>query len=105
MNKLKRGDKVIVISGPDKGVIGTVSKRVNDRKIVVSGVNIRKKHQKPDPRRDVAGGIIEFEAPVDQSNVAILNEETGKADKIGFRIDEASGQKKRFLKSTGSLLD
>jgi len=103
MKKIKKGDDVIVTIGKDKGKRGTVSQvLVEEGKLVVSGVNIAKKHTKPNPNAGVQGGIVEKEMPIDVSNVAVFNPKTGKGDRIGFRIE---GDKKvRIFKSNNELV-
>jgi len=103
MRKIKCNDEVIVITGKDKGKRGTVSRLVGDNKVIVSGINIIKKHTKPNPNAGIAGGIVEKEAALDISNVAIFNPETSKADRIGFLVEE--GKKKRIFKSTNQVID
>ena len=100
--KLKRDDEVIVITGKDKGKTGKISTVLANGKIIIEGVNTVKKHQKPNPQAGVTGGIIEQEAPIQISNVAILNSETGKADRVGFRLED--GKKVRFFKSNNELV-
>jgi large subunit ribosomal protein L24 len=100
--KIKRDDEVIVITGKDKGKTGKVSKVLSNGKVIIEGVNTVKKHQKPNPQAGVAGGIIEQSAPIEVSNVAIYNSETGKADRVGFRIED--GKKVRFFKSNNELV-
>ncbi|RJG50688.1 50S ribosomal protein L24 [Motilimonas pumila] len=95
--KIIRDDEVIVLAGKDKGKTGKVTKVLPNGKVFVEGVNIIKKHTKANPQAGVAGGIVEKEAAIDVSNVAILNPTTGKADRIGFRIED--GKKVRFFKS------
>lgn len=103
MLKIKRNDEVIVIAGKDKGKRGTVQRVLANGRLVVGGVNIVKKHVRPNPNAGVQGGIVEQEASIHHSNVAIWNPATGKADRIGFRVD---GDKKvRFFKSNGEALD
>ena len=102
MLKIKRNDDVIVIAGRDKGKRGKVV-RVLSGRLVVSGVNIIKKHQKPNPQKGVQGGIVEKEAPIDASNVAIFNPQTQKADRVGFKM-LADGQKVRCFKSTNDTI-
>ncbi len=105
MNKIKKGDDVIVIAGKDKGKRGTVSRVVTESaRIFVENVNVVKKHQKPNPAAGVPGGIIEKEMPLDVSNVAIFNPSTGKADRLGFKFLE-DGRKVRYFKSNGEVLD
>ncbi len=105
MNKIKKGDDVIVIAGKDKGKRGTVSRVVTESaRVFVENVNVVKKHQKPNPAAGVPGGIIEKEMPLDVSNVAIFNPSTGKADRLGFKFLE-DGRKVRYFKSNGEVLD
>lgn len=103
MQKIKRDDEVIVIAGKDKGKRGTV-KRVLDNRFVVSGVNMIKRHTKPNPMAGNQGGIVEREASIHASNVAIFNQETGKADRVGIQVQE-DGTKVRIYKSTQSQID
>ncbi len=103
MRKIKRDDEVIVTTGRDKGKRGDVVKVFADNRVLVSGINMVKKHQKPNPNAGVPGGIIDKEAPIQVSNVAIYNAETGKADRVGFR--EEDGKKVRFYKSTQKTID
>lgn len=102
MLKIKHNDEVVVISGKDKGKRGKVLRTLGD-KIVVSGVNIVKKHQKPVPQRGTQGGIVEKEAPIHVSNVAIWNPVTQKADRVGFRVGQ-DGAKVRFFKSNNEAV-
>lgn len=104
MLKIKSNDEVIVIAGKDKGKRGTVQRVLADGRLIVSGVQMIKKHQKPNPQLDVAGGIIEKEAPIHVSNVAIYNPETQKADRVGFQTGEKRTDKKRVFKSNGKEL-
>ncbi|WP_299776261.1 50S ribosomal protein L24 [uncultured Pseudoteredinibacter sp.] len=104
MRKIKREDEVIVIAGRDKGKRGKVVKVLQDDRLIVSGVQIVKKHQKPNPQAGVAGGIVEKEAPIQASNVAIFNPATQKADRVGFKILE-DGNKIRIFKSNGEAVD
>ncbi|GAA6154103.1 50S ribosomal protein L24 [Pseudoteredinibacter isoporae] len=104
MRKIKREDEVIVIAGRDKGKRGKVVKVLQDDRLIVSGVQIVKKHQKPNPQLGVAGGIVEKEAPIEPSNVAIFNPATQKADRVGFKILE-DGKKIRIFKSNGEAVD
>lgn len=103
MRKIKRDDEVVVIAGKDKGKRGTVRRVLTDGRLIVSGVNIVKKHQRPNPQRGIQGGIVEQEAAIQSSNVAIWNPKTGKADRVGFRFENE--KKVRFFKSTGEALD
>ena len=104
MRKIKRDDDVIVLTGKDKGKRGKVAKVIDAAHVVVAGVNIIKKHQKPNPQRNEAGGIVEKEAPIQVSNIAIFNSATSKADRVGFKILE-DGRKVRVFKSTGEVID
>ncbi|REJ67963.1 MAG: 50S ribosomal protein L24 [Proteobacteria bacterium] len=103
MAKIKRDDEVIVIAGRDKGKRGTVRQVLDTGKLVVSGVNMIKKHTKPNPQAGVSGGIVEREAPIQISNVAIYNAEAGKADRVGYKVED--GKKVRVYKSDGSAID
>lgn len=100
MNKIRSGDEVIVIAGRDKGKRGKVLQRSDEERVVVEGVNIVKKHAKPNPMKGVAGGIIEKTMPIHQSNIAIFNGATGKADRVGVKV-LADGKKVRVFKSSG----
>ncbi|MEM5536681.1 50S ribosomal protein L24 [Neptuniibacter pectenicola] len=102
MRKIKRDDEVIVIAGKDKGKRGTVMRVLDDR-LVVSGINMVKKHTKPNPMLGKAGGIVEKEAAIAVSNVAIFNPQTCKGDRVGFKILE-DGTKSRIFKSTGEII-
>lgn len=103
MLKIKCDDEVIVLAGKDKGKRGKVRKIVDDSRVIVTGVNMIKKHTKPNPQAGVQGGIVEREAAIQVSNIAIFNPETSKADRIGFRVED--GKKVRFYKSSGAVLD
>lgn len=101
MRKIRKGDDVIVLTGKDKGKRGTVSRvLVAENKAIVEGINKVKKHQRPNPYANIPGGIIEKEMPIDLSNVAIYNPTTGKADRVGIKINE-DGTKVRVFKSNG----
>ena len=100
MNKLKSGDQVIVLTGRDKGKRGTVSLRADDSHVVVEGINMVKKHAKPNPMKGTNGGIIEKTMPIHQSNIAIFNSATGKADRVGVKLS-ADGKRVRVYKSSG----
>ncbi len=104
MRKIKRDDEVIVIAGRDKGKRGTVVRVLDESRLIVSGVHMIKKHQKPNPQLGVAGGIVEKEAAIQASNVAIYNKASQKADRVGFKVLE-DGQKIRIFKSSGEALD
>jgi large subunit ribosomal protein L24 len=101
MNKIRKGDSVIVIAGRDKGRRGEVTRRVDEERIVVDGVNVVKKHTKPNPMKGITGGVTTKTMPIHQSNVAIYNAATGKADRVGIQIG-ADGKKTRVFKSSGS---
>jgi large subunit ribosomal protein L24 len=104
MRKIRKGDDVVVITGKDKGRRGSVLSVLADGHLVVEGVNKAKKHQKPNPMKGIAGGIVEKEMPVDVSNVALFNPATQKADRVGIRVLE-DGRKVRYFKSNGEVLD
>ena len=101
MNKIRKGDEVIVLTGRDKGKRGVVSLRKDESRIVVDGINLVKKHVKPNPMKGTNGGIVEKAMPIHQSNVAIFNAATGKADRVGIQVN-ANGARVRVFKSTGS---
>lgn len=100
MNKIRKGDEVIVITGRDKGKRGKVAERASEDRLIVDGVNIVKKHAKPNPMKGVTGGIIDKTMSIHQSNVAIFNAATGKADRVGIK-QLADGNKVRVFKSSG----
>jgi large subunit ribosomal protein L24 len=100
MNKIRKGDDVIVLTGRDKGRRGKVALRSDDSHLVVEGVNLVKKHAKPNPMKGEAGGIVEKTMPIHQSNVAIFNAATGKADRVGIKL-QADGKHVRVYKSSG----
>lgn len=102
MQKIKLNDEIIVIAGKDKGAMGTVTK-VTASKVVVEGLNIAKKHVKPNPNAGVTGGIVDTEMPIAISNVALYNAKTEKADKVGIRTNK-DGNKERFFKSNGDAI-
>ena len=104
MNKLKRDDEVIVITGKDKGKRGTISRMVGNDRVIVAGVNMVKRHTKPNPNLGQPGGIVEKEASLHISNVAIFNTAENKADRVGIAVSE-DGAKKRVYKSTGQDID
>jgi large subunit ribosomal protein L24 len=104
MQKIKKDDQVIVITGKDKGKTGTVTRLMDDGRLYVSGVNMIKKHTKGNPQMGTPGGIIEKEAPMQASNVAIYNSSTNKADKVGIKLQD-DGKKVRIFKSTGEEID
>lgn len=95
MLKIKCDDEVIVLAGKDKGKRGKVRKLVDDNRVIVAGINMVKKHTRPNPQAGIQGGIVEREAPIQVSNIAIFNPETSKADRVGFRIED--GKKSQDL--------
>jgi len=103
MNKIRKGDEVVAITGKDKGKRGSVV-RVLESHVLVQGINVVKKHQKPNPVRGEVGGIIDREMPIDISNIALFNPATQKGDRVGIRTLE-DGRKVRFFKSNGEVVD
>ena len=103
MNKIRKGDQVIVLAGRDKGKRGVVSLRKDDSHLVVEGINLVKKHTKPNPMAGSQGGIVEKTMPIHQSNVAIYNATTGRADRVGIKV-LADGSKVRVFKSSGEVI-
>ena len=101
MNKIRKGDEVIVLTGRDKGKRGTVSLRVDADHLVVDGVNVVKKHVRPNPLKGTTGGIVDKTMPIHHSNVAIFNPATGKADRVGIKLLD-DGKKVRVFKSSGA---
>jgi large subunit ribosomal protein L24 len=104
MLKIKRDDEVVVIAGKDKGKRGKVLKVLENNRVLVSGIQMIKKHQKPNPNAGIPGGIIEKHAPIQVSNVAIFNSATNKADRVGFKVQE-DNTKIRVFKSSGEAVD
>ncbi len=104
MSKIRKGDDVVVLSGRDKGKRGTVLQIIENSRILVDNVNVIKKHVKPNPNRGETGGIIEKEAPIQISNVALFNPNTNKADRVGYKLLE-DGRKVRVFKSDGEVAD
>ena len=104
MNKLKRGDEVFVTSGKDKGRRGTIVEIIGKQKVLVEGINVVKKHTKPNPNAGVEGGIIDKTMPIDISNVMIWNAENEQPDKVGIKT-EKDGKKVRIFKKTGKTID
>ena len=100
MNKIRKGDQVIVLTGRDKGKRGKVSLRKDDSYLIVDGINLVKKHTKPNPLKGAVGGIVEKTMPIHQSNVAIYNAVSGKADRVGIKL-LADGKRVRVYKSSG----
>jgi large subunit ribosomal protein L24 len=104
MEKIRKGDDVIVITGRDKGKRGTVLKRVDETHVLVEGINQVKKHTKPNPMKGQVGGIVDKAMPIDISNVALFNPATQKADRVGFRVQDG-GAKVRVFRSNGDQVD
>lgn len=103
MRKLQKDDEVVVIAGRDRGKRGAVTRIVSADKVLVSGINLVKKHMKPNPMTNETGGIKDIEAPIAVSNVALFNPEDGRADRVGIRVDD--GKRVRYFKRTGTLVD
>jgi large subunit ribosomal protein L24 len=104
MRRIKKGDEIIVISGRDKGKRGTVLRRVDAEHVVVEGVNRVKKHQRPNPMKNITGGIVDKDMPIHISNVALFNPATKKADRVGVKSLE-DGRKVRVFKANGEQVD
>ena len=104
MEKIRKGDEIVVITGKDKGKRGTVLRRVDEEHVLVEGVNRAKKHVKPNPVKGVAGGIVDKDMPIHISNVALFNPATKKADRVGIKALE-DGRKVRVFKSNGELVN
>ena len=104
MNRLKKGDQVYIISGKDKGKLGTISKIINDERILVDGINLAKKHVKPNPNKNETGGVVEKEMPIHASNAMIYNVKTKKPDRVGV-LKLKNDKKVRVFKSTGEQID
>ena len=101
MNKIRKGDEVIVLAGKDKGKRGRVVLRKDDDHVIVEGINLVKKHTKPNPLKGSTGGIVEKTMPIHQSNVAIFNPKTGKADRVGIKLLTKAEQAARKTKDNG----
>lgn len=104
MNKIRKGDEVLVLAGKDKGRRGVVIRRLNDEHLLVEGVNRVKKHVRPNPMKGETGGIVEKEMPIHISNVSLFNPASQKGDRVGIKLLE-DGRKVRFFKSNGELVD
>ena len=108
MNKIRKGDQVIVTTGRDKGKRGTVLQRVDDERLIVEGVNVVKKHVKPNPMKGTTGGVVDKTLSIHQSNVAIFNAATGKGDRVGIKlmVDAATQKtsKLRVFRSSGDVI-
>jgi large subunit ribosomal protein L24 len=109
MQKIRKGDMVVVTTGKEKGKRGSVLRVYESGKVLVEGVNRVKKHQRPNPMKNQQGGIIDKEMPLHISNVMLVNPATGKGDRVGFKFLEAQGanpaRKVRFFKSNGEVVD
>ena len=103
MNKIRKGDQVIVLTGRDKGKRGTVTARVDEQRLMVDGVNVVKKHVKPNPMKGTTGGVVDKIMSIHQSNIAIFNAASGKADRVGIKLLD-DGKKVRIFKSSGELI-
>ena len=104
MRKIKKGDEVVIITGKDKGRRGNVLRVLVEDRLVVEGINVVKKHQKPNPQKGVTGGIIEKEMPLQRSNVMLWNPVTKRGDRVGIRVLD-DGKRVRFFKSNGEAVD
>ena len=100
MNKIRKGDEIIVITGRDKGKRGTITQRTDEAYVLVEGINLVKKHTKPNPLKGTTGGIVQKSMPIHQSNIAIFNAVSGKGDRVGIKL-LADGKKIRVFKSSG----
>ena len=109
MQKIRKGDQVVVTTGREKGKRGTILRVLVSGKVLIEGVNRAKKHQRPNPVKGQTGGIIDKEMPLALSNVMLVNPATGKGDRVGFKFLEAQGgtapRKVRFFKSNGEVVD
>ncbi|MFV1997704.1 MAG: 50S ribosomal protein L24 [Acidiferrobacterales bacterium] len=104
MRKIKKGDRIQVLAGKDKGKQGTVLETRTDNRVLVEGVNMVKKHVRPNPNKNETGGIVDIEAPLAISNVALVNPVTGKGERVGFKVLE-DGKKVRIFKKSGEVAD
>jgi len=104
MRKLRRDDEVVIIAGRDKGKRGKITRVLEDDKLIIAGINMVKRHTKPNPQRGITGGIVEQEAAIHVSNVAIFNSAASKADRVGIKVLE-DGTKARIFKSNQELID
>jgi large subunit ribosomal protein L24 len=105
MNKLRKGDEIIVIAGKDKGRRGTVLQIVDDERVLIEGINVAKKHTKANPNMGVEGGILDREMPMAISNILVFNPKTKKGDRVGIRVSEDGETKERVFKSSGEAVD
>lgn len=104
MNKVRKGDEVIVITGKDKGRRGTVLRVYDDQRVLVEGINIAKKHQKPNPNMGVPGGIVDREMPMHISNVMVFHPKSKRGERVGVRVNE-DGSKDRIFRKSGTVVD
>ena len=104
MNKIKKGDEVVVTAGKDKGRRGTVLQVFDDQRVLIEGVNIAKKHQKPNPNMGVQGGIVDQDMPIDISNVLVFNPKSKKGERVGFRVND-DGSKERIFRGSGETVE
>jgi len=104
MNKIRKGDEVIVRTGKDKGRRGTVLRVYDDERVLVEGINTAKKHQKPNPNMGVPGGIVDREMPMDISNVMVFNPKSKKGERVGFKVNK-DGSKERVFRPSGEAVD
>jgi len=102
MQRIRKGDEVVVIAGRDKGKRGVVLTRIDDRHVTIEGVNVVKKHVRPNPMKGVTGGIVDKTLPIDVSNVMLFNPATSKGDRVGFKV--VDGRKVRIFKSNGAVV-
>lgn len=105
MNKLRKGDEVVVTAGKDKGRRGTVLEIIDGERVLVEGINIAKKHTKPNPNLGIEGGIVDREMPIAVSNVLVFNPKTKKGDRVGIRVSDDGKKKERIFKSSGEVVD
>ncbi len=105
MNKLRKGDEIVVIAGKDKGRRGTVLQILDEQRVLVEGINVAKKHTKPNPNMGVEGGILDREMPLAISNVLVFNPKTKKGDRVGIRVSDDGKSKERVFKSSGEAVD
>jgi len=104
MNKIRKGDEVVVITGKDRGRRGTVLEVLEDDRVLVEGINVAKKHQKGNPNTGQQGGIVDKAMPLDISNVQVFNPKTKQGDRVGFRVGD-DGSKVRIFRATGETVD
>lgn len=102
---MRKGDEVIVITGKDKGRRGTVLQVFDDERVLVEGVNVAKKHTKPNPNMGIQGGIVDQDMPIDISNVMVFNPKTKKGDRVGIKVSDDGKTKERIFRSNGEAVD